>query len=494
MKTIKNLFSGIEHKLVNLNPDLKVKGISADSRTIKSGEIFVAINGPEHNGYDYIKEALRKGAAAVCLDDPEHVSEKAGLIVVKDTVTTFPVLASRVFDDPSKSLGVIGITGTNGKTTVSYLIYEILKAAKKSPSLLGTVIYRIKDKTIKSSNTTPGPMVLHSLIRRMKDEGSDYVIMEVSSHALKQARVFGVDFKAAVLTNVTGDHLDYHGTMEDYSKSKRILFESLGENSVAVLNKDDKFYDYFKKATKAKVLSYGIKNDADFMATEIMSDMDGSSFLMKTPVVAIKIKTPLIGLHNIYNILAAAAISFAEGIRMDIVSKVVGSSILVPGRLESINAGQSFKIFVDYAHTHDALEKVLSGLRPLCKGRLVAVFGCGGDRDKTKRPKMGRIASDIADEVILTSDNPRTEDPEAILDEIESGIRKGFKRYKRIADRFAAIKESLKDRDRNDVIVIAGKGHEDYQVVGKDTFPFSDRDAVRKIMTHHSRVDDVFHK
>jgi len=482
MKKIKDLFNGIDYKLVNLRPDSEVKGISADSRAIKNGEIFVAINGPEHNGYDYIEDALRKGAAAVCLDKPKDIAKSTGVILVKDTLKTFPILASRIFDDPSKSLRVIGITGTNGKTTVSYLIYEILKAASMTPSLLGTVTYKIKDKTLKSPNTTPGPLLLHSLLRRMKNEGSDYVIMEVSSHALKQARVFGVDFKAAVLTNVTGDHLDYHKTMEDYAKSKRILFESLGKDSVAALNKDDKFYDYFKKSTKAKMLDYGIENKADFRAANIKSDINGSSFLMETPAGAVRIKTPLLGRHNIYNILAAGAVCFTEGISLDTISRAVGSSILVPGRLEGVNAGQSFKIFIDYAHTHDALETILSELRPLSKGSLVAVFGCGGDRDRTKRPKMGRIASEIADEVILTNDNPRTESPEAILDEIESGLKKGFKKYKRIPDRFRAIEESFKNRDKNDIVIIGGKGHEDYQIIGKETIPFSDRDAVEKIL------------
>ncbi|MDP3789454.1 MAG: UDP-N-acetylmuramoyl-L-alanyl-D-glutamate--2,6-diaminopimelate ligase [Candidatus Omnitrophota bacterium] len=482
MKSIKDLFGNMDYKLVNLKPDTGVKGISADSRTIKRGEMFIAIDGPEHNGYDYIEDALKKGARALCVDRPQAADKSLGIILVRDTAKAFPILASRIYNEPSKSVRVIGVTGTNGKTTIGYLMHEILKAANKKPSLLGTVIYKINDKTVKSSNTTPGPLLLHSLLAEMRDSGSDYAIMEVSSHALKQARVFGVDFKVAIMTNITGDHLDYHKTMDDYAKSKRILFESLGPDSAAVLNKDDSFYDYFRKATKAKVLDYGIQNRADFTAKDIKSDISGSSFLMDTPIGPVKIKTPLMGRHNVYNILAAASASFAEGISLDTVSKALGGSISVPGRLEAVSAGQPFRIFVDYAHTHDALEKILSELRPLCKGKLVAVFGCGGDRDKTKRPKMGRIASEIADEVILTNDNPRTEDPEIILNEIESGMKKSFKKYKRIPDRFEAIKESLKGRDKDDVVVIAGKGHEDCQVIGKEIFPFSDRKAVEKIL------------
>ncbi|MFH0840201.1 MAG: UDP-N-acetylmuramoyl-L-alanyl-D-glutamate--2,6-diaminopimelate ligase, partial [Candidatus Omnitrophota bacterium] len=380
-----------------------------------------------------------------------------------------------------------GLT-TQGLTTVSYLIYEILKEAKRLPSLLGTVGYKISKKTESSFNTTPGPMLLHSLFDRMRKSGSDYAVMEVSSHALKQDRVFGVNFKTAVLTNITGDHLDYHKTMKNYAASKRILFESLTKNGTAVLNRDDGYCDYFKKATKAKVIDYGIKNKADFRAVGIESDISGSSFVITTPRGNIKMKTALIGRHNIYNILAAASACFSEGVSPEIIKRAVRRFQAPPGRLESIDMGQPFRIFVDYAHTHDALEKVLSELRPLCKGKLVAVFGCGGDRDRTKRPKMGRIASKIADEIILTSDNPRSENPEAILDEIEAGIVKGFSGYERISDRFKAIRESLAVRGKYDVVIIAGKGHEDYQIIGKEIFPFSDKEAIEEILTkRHSK-------
>jgi UDP-N-acetylmuramoyl-L-alanyl-D-glutamate--2,6-diaminopimelate ligase len=483
MRRIKDLFNDIECTFINLNPDSTVKGLSSDSRLVKRGEIFVAVNGPEENGCDYINDAMRRGARAVCLDNPKKAPKKSGIILVNDASKVLPILASRVFGDPSKDLRIIGITGTNGKTTVSYLIYEILKAAGKSPSLLGTVAYKINEKAVEASNTTPGPMLLHSLFDKMRKEASDYTIMEVSSHALDQNRVFGIDFKIAVLTNITGDHLDYHKTMEDYAASKKRLFESLGEDGIAVINKDDGYYDYIKKGARARVIDYGIANEANFMAADIKSDINGSSFLIKTPAKKIRIETPLIGRHNIYNILAASCACSAEGIRLDIIKKAVGRFNTVPGRLEAADLGQPFKVFIDYAHTHDALHNVLSELRPLCKGSLVVVFGCGGDRDRTKRPKMAKIASKIADEIILTNDNPRTENPKSILDEIEKGIRRGFKNYKRIPDRFAAIKESLKDRQKSDVVIIAGKGHEDYQIIGRKRLPFSDRKAVHEILT-----------
>lgn len=491
MKKIKDLFKNIDHKLIRLKEDCAIGGISADSRLIEKGGIFVAINGPRHNGCDYIKDALQKGAAAVCLDNPEKAPKAGGVILVKDAAKVFSLLASRMFGEPSSGIKVIGVTGTNGKTTVSYLIYEILKEAKRSPSLLGTLGYRINEKTESLPNTTPGPVLLHSLFDSIRREAGDYAVMEVSSHALKQDRVFGVNFKTAVLTNITGDHLDYHKTMGDYAASKRILFESLAKNSAAVLNRDDGYYDYFKKAAGAKIIDYGIKNKADFMAGEIKSDISGSSFLITSPKGTFRVKTALVGRHNIYNILAAAAACFAEGAGAEVIKRAIGRFRPVPGRLETVDVGQPFRIFIDYAHTHDALEKALSELRALCRGKLVAVFGCGGDRDRTKRPKMGKIASGIADEIILTSDNPRNENPGTILDEIEAGITKGFTGYKRIPDRFKAIEESLTGREESDIVIIAGKGHEDYQIIGKDTFPFSDKKAVEEILTKKRPVGSI---
>ena len=365
---------------------------------------------------------------------------------------------------------------------LQFLIYEILKTAKKSPSLLGSIHYRIQDQIIDSYNTTPGSLLLHSLLSRMKDSGTEYVVMEVSSHALKQSRVSGIDFRLAALTNITGDHLDYHRTMTDYVKSKMLLFKSLNKDGIAVLNSDDKFYNEFKKCICTKIISYGINKNADFKATHIESDINGSRFFMDTPNGTINIRTPLIGRHNIYNILATAAISYAEKIEFNIMNEAIGRFHCVPGRLESVEAGQPFKVFIDYAHTHDALRNILSELRRLGKGKIIVVFGCGGNRDRTKRAKMGRIASNFADYVILTNDNPRKENPDAILDEIKKGFYRTFKNYKKIPDRFKAIEESLAEREPSDIVVIAGKGHEEYQIIAGERFPFNDRKAVKRIL------------
>lgn len=483
MITVRDLFKGIKYSLKNIDPDFEIAGISGNSRTLKKNELFIAVKGYERDGHEFISEAVKKGASCVCSTKTAAGLNGAKYIIVEDTGKILPILASRFNGEPSKKLNFIGITGTNGKTTTSYLIYEILQKAEKSPALLGTINNRIKDSVIASTNTTPGPLELHSLLKDMKAAGTGYVVMEVSSHALKQDRVSGIDFKVAVMTNITGDHLDYHKTMKDYIKSKKILFESLKKDAVAVLNTDDISYNDFKKSTKANILSYGIKKKADFMARDISSDVNGSRFSLVTPNGIINAGTKIIGRHNIYNILASVASCFSEGIGFDTMRDVIEYFNLVPGRLESVDAGQRFKVFVDYAHTHDALKNVLSELRKLSNGKLIAVFGCGGNRDRTKRPKMGRIASELADYVILTNDNPRKEDPGLILDNIEKGFTRNFKSYQRIPDRLEAIKTAIRDRNPSDIVVIAGKGHEDYQIIGEKTFPFNDRRTIEEILS-----------
>ena len=488
MKKVSELFKGIRYKLINMDRDFAFVGLSSDSRTIEKGELFIAVKGWERDGHNFINEAFNKGAAAVCSECIIKDAQEKKFIIIKDTAKALPLLASRFFEEPSRFLKSIGITGTNGKTTTSHLIYEILKTAGKTPSLLGTVQHRIGDKIIFPRNTTPGPALLHSFLNQMKNYGTDYIVMEVSSHALKQSRVSGVNFSSAVLTNITGDHLDYHGNMRDYANSKRFLFESLNKDSFAILNSDDKFCDEFSMATQGKVITYGIAKKADFKATHIETDIDGSRFFMDTPDGTIAMRTSLVGRHNIYNILAAAAVSFTEGIKANAVCEAIGRFAPVTGRLEPVLAGQPFKIFIDYAHTHDALKKILSEFKEICSGKIIVVFGCGGNRDKSKRPKMGKLASCLADYVILTSDNPRDEDPDIILDEIEKGFDHNFNAYKRIPDRFKAIEKSLRGRNASDVVIIAGKGHEDYQIIGDKRIPFNDKKVVKEILNKADHV------
>ncbi|MBN1872110.1 MAG: UDP-N-acetylmuramoyl-L-alanyl-D-glutamate--2,6-diaminopimelate ligase [Candidatus Omnitrophica bacterium] len=482
MKSIDKLFHGLKHKLINCSGDTIIEGISSDTRTLKRGSLFLALRGERVDGHACIKDALIKGTLVVCCEKIPPESTGRPFVLVDDTRKIMPILASRFFDDPSKDMRVAGITGTNGKTTVSYLTYDIFKTANRSPSLIGSVEYRIGDRIIKSHHTTPDAIELQELFKDMLGEGSRYSVMEVSSHALIQQRVEAVDFDVAVLTNVTGDHLDYHKTMKDYVDSKMMLFKSLDKEKTAILNHDDKYYKAFKKITKAKIFTYGISDDAHFNARDIDLRADGSTFSVDSPDGTFRVATSLIGLHNIYNILAAIAVAFSERVDIKICVGAINDFKNVPGRLESVDAGQRFKVFIDYAHTHDALENSLSVLKKFCMGEMVAVFGCGGDRDKTKRPKMGSISVKYADRVILTNDNPRSEDPEAIFRDIEKGIPRGCKSVMKIPDRHEAIKNALLGRGSRDIVLIAGKGHEEEQIIGDKIIPFNDKRSVLEIL------------
>ncbi len=482
VKTVQELFRDIPHTLKNIEPHQRVFGLCEDSRKIRKGDIFIALKGTNYDGHSFIKESLEKGASAICAQYENENSSGAGYILVKDTSSIIHVLAGRFFDYPARSLKVIGITGTNGKTTTAHLVHSILKSNRRTPSLIGTIHHMVNEDIVAAHNTTPGTLELNSLFYAMKEAGSDAVVMEVSSHALAQSRVDAINFSIACLTNITEDHLDYHGDMEAYVAAKKRLFETLDKKATAILNSDDDYYKIFKNITEANVMRYGIAKEAEFKASHIESDGNGSRFFLETPNGTIRIKTSLIGRHNVYNILAASAIAFATDVDLNTFGRAIDNFSSVPGRMEPVEKGQCFRVFIDYAHTADALENVLSILRRITPGKLVAVFGCGGDRDRTKRPKMGSVASLYSDYVILTSDNPRHENPDEIISEIERGFKKGFVAYKRIPDRRKAIEEALTDREPTDTVLIAGKGHENYQLIGGQAFAFNDRKVTEEIL------------
>ncbi len=389
-------------------------------------------------------------------------------------------LTTEFYGDPSSKIKVIGITGTNGKTTITYLIEALLKKANFQPAVIGTINYRFKNKTISSKNTTPSSVELQSLLARMSKEGVDYAIMEVSSHALDQDRAEGIKFHSSIFTNLTQDHLDYHKTLENYFKAKVKLFKNLAPNSVAVINNDDKYGRRIKNLTKARIITYGIKNKADIIASDIKFDCRKTEFLLSTPKLKINLETSLIGRHNIYNILAAIAWADKEGIDIVTIKSVIKEFSTVPGRLERITAGARFSVFVDYAHTEDALKNIITSLRNLSRRRLIVVFGCGGERDKTKRPKMGRIVSELSDYAVITNDNPRSEDPLEIIKDIKRGIRKN--NYCVIPQRMDAIRKSLALARPGDIVLIAGKGHENYQILKDRVIHFDDREAVKECL------------
>ncbi|MFH0826679.1 MAG: UDP-N-acetylmuramoyl-L-alanyl-D-glutamate--2,6-diaminopimelate ligase [Candidatus Omnitrophota bacterium] len=464
--------------------DFEVKGLSCHSRLTKKNHVFVAIKGNQEDGRAYIEEAILRGAKAVILEGERTEKLKklhhVPFIKVKDARLALAVLSAIVYGYPSSRIKVIGVTGTNGKTTVTYLLEALLKEFSAHPGVIGTINYRFQDKVFPSKNTTPGPLEIQSMLAGMLKQGADYCIMEVSSHALHQERTRGIRFHSAIFTNLTQDHLDYHKTLKDYFESKARLFKDLDPLAFAVINKDDRFAVRLIKKTKAQVTTYGLSSRADIMAKNIKLDCQRSTFEILTSQKKMNFSTSLIGRHNISNILACLAWSIAEGIPLSVAKRAVERFRLVPGRLERVKVDAPFSVFVDYAHTEDALKNILISLRPLCQKRIILVFGCGGDRDKTKRPKMGKVATELSDRVIITSDNPRWEDPQDIIQDIKRGIKKS--NFCVVVERPEAILTALRMAQPQDIVLIAGKGHETCQILKDKIMPFDDKEFVKECL------------
>jgi len=463
--------------------DFCVKGVTGNSKEVKKDYIFVAIKGNRADGNKFIQEAIDKGASAVITSETRSRAskERVSFLKAENTRQALAKLAAEFYGNPSRKVRVAGVTGTNGKTTVTYLIEAILKEGHFNPAVIGTVNYRFNDKSVLSKNTTPGPVELQAMLARMASSDVDYCIMEVSSHALDQDRVCGIDFACAIFTNLTQDHLDYHKNLEGYFRAKARLFYGLDRKAFAVINSDDKYGRRLFNLTNARVISYGIDNKAaDIRAKGIKFNARFTEFTLTACGKEICLKTPLIGRHNVYNILAAWAWASGEGISTPVLKSVISKFSFVPGRLERVGINADFSVFVDYAHTDDALKNILVSLRQVSKKRIIVVFGCGGERDKTKRPKMGRVATRLSDYAIITNDNPRSEDPRKIIRDITAGIVKN--NYCIIPDRFTAIKKSISLAKSGDIVLVAGKGHENYQILADRTVKFNDREAVRRCL------------
>jgi UDP-N-acetylmuramoyl-L-alanyl-D-glutamate--2,6-diaminopimelate ligase len=468
-----------------------VRGVAYDSRTVEAGELFVAVPGLKQDGRRYVEQALTRGAAAVVLEGPDPFEGRAvGRVLVPSSREALARLADAYFGHPSGALSVVGITGTNGKTTTSYLVDALLSARGQRAGLIGTIQYRIGVEVIAAGQTTPEAVELQSLLRRMVDDGVTAVTMEVSSHALALSRVDGIDFDIAVFTNLTQDHLDFHATMDAYREAKRRLFALLAAGRkpgpTAVVNADDPSGPAMVRGLRLRTLTYGIRGRADVRPARWSSGAEGIRMSVRTPAGDLNIASPLVGEHNVMNLLAAAGVGVALGMAPEVIGRALGSVVSVPGRFERVEAGQPFLVVVDYAHTPDALERTLETARKLAgrAGRLAVVFGCGGDRDRGKRPLMGSIAGRLCDRVWVTSDNPRSEPPEAIIADIVAGIPGGpvAGRYEILPDRKAAIQSALRWARADDVIVIAGKGHETYQIIGSEVLPFDDRAQARSAL------------
>lgn len=480
---LKELLAGMPITTVKCGGPLlerEVAGVTKDSREVREGCVFFATEASK----PYLARVLEQKVAAVVSDEllPGDIP---CMVVTEDVRLLLARMAAKLCGFPSRQLFVTGITGTNGKTTITYLAESIVRSGGKKAGVIGTISYRYNNHVLKASNTTPDSVDLQSLLRAMKDEGMDHAVMEVSSHALDQHRVEDVDFDCAIFTNLTHDHLDYHIDFSRYREAKALLFhrylaQSVKERKYAIINIDDESAPYLTPSAPVRTLTYSVKGDADACLVGYKEALTGLTVEISIGGRHVTMSTPLLGLFNISNILAAVLFGQSAGLPLDVVVEGVESLPGVPGRLERVPSGRRAKIFVDYAHTPDALKKTIDTLNHVRAGKLIVVFGCGGDRDKTKRPVMGRIVSQLADFAVITSDNPRKEDPFTIMEEIRSGMAGSA--FKVIESRRSAIEEALAMAGERDVVLVAGKGHEDYQIVGDVTHPFSDRTVIEECL------------
>ncbi|WP_136606503.1 UDP-N-acetylmuramoyl-L-alanyl-D-glutamate--2,6-diaminopimelate ligase [Paenibacillus dokdonensis] len=464
--------------------DITITGLQTDSRKVAPGDLFICLPGHTVDGHDYADQAAEQGAAALVVEHQLDIDLPQ--VIVKDSRYAMAVIADAFFGSPSSHMKMIGVTGTNGKTTTTYLIEKMMNDHSVNTGLIGTIQMRYGGRTFPMSGTTPEALELQRSLDDMSANGVKCCVMEVSSHALEQGRVKGTDFRTAIFTNLTQDHLDYHKTMEDYREAKGLFFSRLGnkfthqknQRKYAVLNADDAASQYFAKVTAAEVITYGLDEKADVRASEISITAQGTHFHVDSFQGSCDVQLRMVGKFNVYNALAAITAGLLEGLELDSIKRSLESVPGVDGRVESVDEGQPFAVIVDYAHTPDGLENVLKTVNEFAKGRVITVFGCGGDRDRTKRPIMGKIAAKYSDVVMVTSDNPRTEDPDLILKDIEAGLHEDSvpqDKYQLIVDRRKAIQKAIEMASPDDVVLIAGKGHETYQDIMHVKHDFDDR-------------------
>ena len=479
-----------EHTTKNMNFDelltlvtqKKAPALCADSRQIQASDIFLAIRGAESDGHDFIGQAIEKGAGYIVTEAPCHCRE-AEVIVVEDSTKAAAILAQASYGYPAAKLTNLAVTGTNGKTTVAFLVRSIIQKAGKKCGLISTILYDTINSARCAPLTTPNALKIAELQGQMVAADAKYMVTEASSHALNQGRLWGIDFKAAAFTNLTGDHLDYHKTEDNYLAAKSSLFEKMSSSQTAVLNKQSPQAAVIAEKTEAAVLWYAIDQQADLAAHIETMDITGSIFTLDYNGQNQRVKTSLSGRYNVSNCLAAAGLCIAAGFDLETIAAGISALKAVPGRLEKVEWDGDFSVLIDYAHTDDALKNVLLALKPLCRGRLIVLFGCGGDRDKTKRPRMARVAEQLADIVIVTTDNPRTESAAAILGEIAVGFENPAAETMIIEiDRERAIEMAVETAKAGDIILIAGKGHEDYQIIGNEKIDFNDCQVAKKYM------------
>ena len=474
------------------NLNIEINKIEYDSKKIEKGDLFVAIKGYETNGHDYISEAIANGAAAVVVQNDEalrvDIPDGITQIITENTRMTLAELSAKYYDYPASKLRIIGITGTKGKTTTAYMIRDIMIAAGKKIGMIGTIYNTYADKKIESYRTSPESLELHKLLRDMVDAGMEYVVMEVSSHALELCRVHGIKFEIGVFTNLAREHLDFHGDMENYMSAKAKLFD---QAIFGVINADDIYTPKLLKKLKCKYVKYGLDNEANVSATEVRINNNYVDFKMYINKQLQTITVPIPGKYTVYNAIAAVAVTSMLGAQMEDVLKGL-ALVKVPGRSEIVEIGKSFAVLIDYAHNPSSLEAILMNTKKYVKGRVILVFGCGGNRDTTKRAKMGEIAGKYADFTIITTDNPRDEKPDKIAKDIEEGIKHTTGLYKVIENRKEAIEFAMRIAWKNDTVILAGKGHETYQELAKGKkIHLDEREIVKKAAEKMPGKDEI---
>lgn len=477
---LKELVEGINIRNIFGNQNIEISGIAFDSRKVRKGFLFVCIEGFKVDGHQFIQTALENGAVALLVQKKVDVPEDITVVEIEDTRYGLAYVADKFFSHPSGKFNLIGVTGTKGKTTTTHMIKSVLEEAGELVGLIGTIANRIGNQILPAERTTPESYDLQALFDEMNSKGVNSVVMEVSSQGLELHRVSCTEFNIGVFTNFSQDHIgpNEHATMEDYFNAKLKLFKMCNQ---AVVNIDSPYGKRVVEACACKTITYGIENTADVLATNIITHQDSVDFDVSSPWGSSRMKVNVPGLFSVYNALCCIGVCGLLGISLETIAKGL-VNVSVPGRAEVIVANEKFTVMNDYAHTPDSLENILKTVKGFAKGRTVSIFGCGGDRDKTKRPMMGEISGNIADFTIITSDNPRTEDPESIVKDIEKGILKTSGEYITIVDRREAIKYAIKNAKKDDVILLAGKGHETYQIFKDKTVRFDEREVVAEIL------------
>ncbi len=475
---------GLKQPLSPSVAEVEITGLEFDSRRVGKGFLFFAFPGSRTDGRRFAEDARTRGAVAIVSESERPPDDDGIWIQVEHGRRALALSARNFYGRPDEHLRLTGITGTNGKTTTSYLLDSVLRAAGHTTALIGTIEYHLAGRVLPAVNTTPESLELVRLFADLEKLGGSHVTMEVSSHALALGRVYGLHLHTAIFTNLTRDHLDFHGTMEEYFAAKRLLFEGAGAPPprAAVLNRDDESLRGIKLPAATEIYWYGLNADATLRARQVSSGFDGVRFEIQYGKIRFSVESPLIGKINVYNILAASGAALSYGISPEVIAKGIADLPAVPGRFERVDEGQPFVVAVDYAHTDDALRNVIAVARSLNPKRVITLFGCGGDRDRTKRPLMGQAAAELSDFVVLTSDNPRSEDPLAIMNDALVGIRRVDVPHIIEPDRATAIARALKEAREGDIVILAGKGHETYQILKDQTLPFDDRAVAREVL------------